>query len=165
MFHRPFCATVPYVLIHTQYMVDCMSVCVYNLALESHWGGGGDAAGVFALAAIQHSTFLSDIQYYDLKKPVQQRNTLIFYVPPLCRLLSTLKFWGFFILLPSTLYSCLHLGSHLSTLTPSQTWIYLRLLKVSHCSKFDHKSCCCYEKFTTLFCSLNVSQRHIFFLY
>lgn len=56
-------------------MVDCMSVCVYNLALESHWGGGGDAAGVFALAAIQHSTFLSDIQYYDLKTPAQQRNT------------------------------------------------------------------------------------------
>lgn len=88
-------------------MVDCMSVCVYNLALESHWGGGGDAAGVFALAAIQHSTFLSDIQYYDLKTPAS-RETLIFYVPPLCRLLSTLAtwemLWGFlFSFLPPSL--------------------------------------------------------------
>lgn len=41
-------------------------------------GGGGGAAGVFALAAIQHSTFLWDIHNCDLRKPALQRRSRSF---------------------------------------------------------------------------------------
>lgn len=41
-------------------------------------GGGGGAAGVFVLAAIQHSTFLCDIQNCDLRKPALQRRACSF---------------------------------------------------------------------------------------
>lgn len=39
-------------------------------------GGGGGLIGVFALAAIQHSTFHCDIQHCDLRKPALQRRSL-----------------------------------------------------------------------------------------
>lgn len=38
-------------------------------------GGGGGLIGVFALAAIQHSTFHCDIQHCDLRKPALQRRS------------------------------------------------------------------------------------------
>lgn len=41
-------------------------------------GGGGGVAGVFALAAVQHSTFLCDIQRCDLRKPALQNRALSF---------------------------------------------------------------------------------------
>lgn len=39
-------------------------------------GGGGGLIGVFALAAVQHSTFHCDIQHCDLRKPAQQRSSV-----------------------------------------------------------------------------------------
>lgn len=51
-------------------------LCVYIKQPLTAIGGGGGPAGVFALAAIQHSTFLCDIQFCDLRKPALQRSSL-----------------------------------------------------------------------------------------
>ena len=60
------------------HIYDCMFVClcVYIKQPLMAIGGGGGPAGVFALAAVQHSTFLCDIQYCDLRKPALQRSSL-----------------------------------------------------------------------------------------
>lgn len=56
--------------------VCCM--CAYIKQPLTAIGHGSSAAGVFALAASQHSTFLCDIQRRDLKKPAQRRSSLSF---------------------------------------------------------------------------------------
>lgn len=143
----------------------CVCVCVYKLALESHWGGGGDAAGVFGLAAIQHSTFLSDIQYYDLKKPTLRRNALIFYVPPLCSLFPTLLpllNFSVFLPLPSTFSLCLNLRSNLSTLTPSQTLVYMCLVKVSVLQVWPQILLLLWKVHNTVLLTQCITEMHIF---
>lgn len=69
------CDFTVYMLMH---IYDCMFVClcVYIKQPLMAIGGGGGPAGVFALAAVQHSTFLCDIQYCDLRKPALQRSAL-----------------------------------------------------------------------------------------
>lgn len=65
------------------------SLCAYIKRPLTAIGGSGGAAGVFALAAIQHSTFLCDIQYCDLRKPALQRSLLslsLSHSPSLCSL-------------------------------------------------------------------------------
>lgn len=103
-----------------------MCVCVYNAAFDSHWGGGGDAACVFALAAFQHSTFLCDIQNCDLKKPTLQKGSLFFlHSSSICKL--------FFVLLPppkfSLLLSCPPFKCFISKLSPAALNIYSRFPK------------------------------------
>lgn len=69
------CGCTVYMLMHIyDYMFVCLCVCIKRPLTAI--GGGGGAAGVFALAAIQHSTFLCDIQYCDLRKPALQRSSL-----------------------------------------------------------------------------------------
>lgn len=53
-----------------------MRLCVYIKQPLTAIGGGGGPISVFALAVVQHSTFLCDIQYCDLRKPAQQRSAL-----------------------------------------------------------------------------------------
>ncbi len=68
-------------------------LCVYIKQPLTAIGGGGGPAGVFALAAIQHSTFLCDIQFCDLRKPALQRSSLSFsYVPPFSLSTASLSF-------------------------------------------------------------------------
>lgn len=57
-------------------MPACFCVFVYIKQPLMAIGGGGGPTGVFALAAFQHSTFLCDIQYCDLRKPALQRSSL-----------------------------------------------------------------------------------------
>lgn len=62
-----------YNLVH-RYVCMFVSLCVYIKQPLTAIGGGGGPIGVFALAMVQHSTFLCDIQYCDLRKPTQQRS-------------------------------------------------------------------------------------------
>lgn len=62
-----------YNLVH-RYVCMVVCLCVYIKQPLTAIGGGGGPIGVFALAAVQHSTFLCDIQYCDLRKPAQQRS-------------------------------------------------------------------------------------------
>lgn len=62
-----------YDLVH-RYVCMFVCLCVYIKQPLTAIGGGGGPIGVFALAAVQHSTFLCDIQYCDLRKPAQQRS-------------------------------------------------------------------------------------------
>lgn len=59
-----------------RYVCVFVCLCVYIKQPLTAIGGGGGPIGVFALAAVQHSTFLCDIQYCDLRKPAQQRSAL-----------------------------------------------------------------------------------------
>lgn len=54
----------------------CVSLCVHKATLDGHWGRRWPSRCVFVLAAVQHSTFLCDIQYCDLRKPALQRSAL-----------------------------------------------------------------------------------------
>lgn len=118
-----------------RHIYDCMfmCLCVYIKQPLTAIGGGGGAAGVFALAAIQHSTFLCDIQYCDLRKPALQRSSLplsltfLLSLQPLflclsCHLLTSLSVSlfppRFLSIFSSTLFSYLNLGNHLSPPPP-----------------------------------------------
>lgn len=80
------CDCTPYMLMHIYDFVFA-SLCAYIKRPLTAIGGSGGAAGVFALAAIQHSTFLCDIQYCDLRKPALQRSLLsLSHSPSLCSL-------------------------------------------------------------------------------
>lgn len=65
-----------------RYVCMFVCLCVYIMQPLTAIGGGGGPIGVFALAAVQHSTFLCDIQYCDLRKPTQQRSALSLSLPP-----------------------------------------------------------------------------------
>lgn len=69
------CNCMVCILVH---IYDCMFLClsVYIMQALTAIGGGSGSIGVFALAAVQHSTFLCDIQYCDLRKPALQRSSL-----------------------------------------------------------------------------------------
>lgn len=105
------------------------SLCAYIKRPLTAIGGSGGAAGVFALAAIQHSTFLCDIQYCDLRKPTLQRSllslslTFPLSLQPLsssCHLPNSLCFCPFrpLSLYHSALFSYLSLGNHVSPPPP-----------------------------------------------
>lgn len=105
------------------------SLCAYIKRPLTAIGGSGGAAGVFALAAIQHSTFLCDIQYCDLRKPALQRSLLsLSHIPPLFAaslfLLPPPQFSLFLSFPPSlslyhsALFSYLSLGNHASPPPP-----------------------------------------------
>ncbi len=132
------CDCTVYKLMH---IYDCVFVClcVYIKQPLTAIGGGGGPAGVFALAAIQHSTFLCDIQYCDLRKPALQRSSLSFsYVPPLslqplflslpCHLPTSLSlflsFPPFLSIIFSALFSYLNLGNHLSSTPPPPSTLH-----------------------------------------
>lgn len=126
--HRTFCVTALYIYTDScTYMILCLCICVYIKQPLTAIGGGGGAAGVFALAAVQHSTFLCDIQYCDLRKPALRRSSrslsrsLTILLLPLqtfflssCHLLTSL-FPSFPSIFHSTLFSYLYLGNHLSS--------------------------------------------------
>lgn len=77
--HWAFCMAVLYICSCT-HMTVCLCLYVYIKQPLTAIGGGGGPAGVFALAAIQHSTFLCDIQYCDLRKPALQRLSLSLFL-------------------------------------------------------------------------------------
>lgn len=170
------------------------SLCAYIKRPLTAIGGSGGAAGVFALAAIQHSTFLCDIQYCDLRKPTLQRSLLslsLSHIPPLFAaslfLLPPPQF-SLFLSFPPSLSLPLRplfiseLGKSCVTPTPPKPSFYFPSLSfenflhnvtdrgpltrhLSQYSQSEHTSCCYHEKVTTLSWSLNVSLRCIFFLY
>lgn len=121
-----------YILMH---IYDCMFVClcVYIKQPLTAIGGGGGPIGVFALAAIQHSTFLCDIQYCDLRKPALQRSSLSqpFFLSLSCHLPTSLSpflsFPPFLSIIYSALFSYLNLGNHLSSPTPTPTPFSLKV--------------------------------------
>lgn len=170
------------------------SLCAYIKRPLTAIGGSGGAAGVFALAAIQHSTFLCDIQYCDLRKPALQRSLLslsLSHSPSLCSLslpLATSPILSVFVLsalslsLPLRPLFISELGKSCVTPTPPKPSFYFPSLSfenflhnvtdrgpltrhLSQYSQSEHTSCCYHEKVTTLSWSLNVSLRCIFFLY
>lgn len=113
----------------------CVSLCVCIKRPLTAIGGGGGAAGVFALAAIQHSTFLCDIQYCDLRKPALQRSSLFllrsfslcwlsFSLLPPPQFSLFLSFPPSFSIVHSTLFLYLNLGNHLSPSSLTQPSVY-----------------------------------------
>lgn len=90
------------------YMFVCL--CVYIKQPLTAIGGGGGPIGVFALAVVQHSTFLCDIQYCDLRKPTQQRSALALalFLPPTAALRSCHLLTFLFLSLSLPLAHLLH---------------------------------------------------------
>lgn len=121
------CDCTPYMLMHIYDFVFA-SLCAYIKRPLTAIGGSGGVAGVFALAAIQHSTFLCDIQYCDLRKPALQLALSLSLTFPLslqplsssCHLPNSLCFCPFrpLSLYHSALFSYLSLGNHASPPPP-----------------------------------------------
>lgn len=105
--------------VHTYDCIVRLFVCIKRPLTAI--GGGGGADGVFALAAFQHSTFLCDIQYCDLRKPALQRSS-----PSLPLSLSLRPHFLFpsrhlptsLSIIYSAPFSYLHLGNSPSSTTP-----------------------------------------------
>lgn len=155
-----------------QYVCMLVRLCVRIKWPLTATGGGGGAAGVFGLAAIQHSTFLCDIQYCDLRKPALQSALPLFLLvaSSLCKLhfspSSPILFLSFppsVSVVHSALISYLNLENHQSPPPPPlSAWSLFSLLlhksfssvlpfvdrgpltrHLSQCSQAEHTACCC----------------------
>lgn len=134
-------------------MTACLCVCVYIKQPLTAIGGGGGLVGVFALAAIQHSTFLCDIQCCDLRKPSLQRLSLSLFtcVPSLSLQPHSLPLFKppllSFPLFPPSLDHFLPPSFHI------WTWVIICHLSPSHQFIFPPSF------------SLNVSAQHSLFFW